>query len=464
MADDTRIEHDSMGDVEVPSDAYYGASTKRAMDNFAISGIRLPRRFLHALGRIKAGAARANAELGLLPGDIATAIHGAAVEVADGAFDEQFVVDVFQTGSGTSTNMNANEVIANRAAERLGARRGARDRVHPNDHVNLGQSSNDVIPTALHVSVVLALREDLDPSLGRLAERLEAKARELWGDVKTGRTHLQDATPIRIGQVFRGYASQIARCRQRLAAAADDLREVALGGTAVGTGLNTHPRFAALALADVSKALGFEFRESDDHVRSQSSIDDVVAASGALRTTAIAITKVANDIRFLASGPRCGLGEIAIPAVQPGSSIMPGKINPVIAESTVQACAQVLANDAAVVHCGLGGQFELNTMLPLAAHVTLQSIALLARAADNFGERCVAGVRATGAAAAAVERGLGLATALVPLVGYDRAAEIAKVAAATGATIREVAVRETELDEATLDAALDPIRMTGPGT
>ncbi len=462
MADDTRIERDSMGAVEVPADAYYGASTRRAMDNFPISGIRLPRRFLHALGLIKAGAARANAELGRLPDDLATAIHDAAMEVAEGAFDDQFVVDLFQTGSGTSTHMNANEVIANRAAERLGAGRGARERVHPNDHVNLGQSSNDVVPTALHVSAALAVHDDLGPALGRLSTRLDDAARRFHDDIKTARTHLQDATPIRTGQVFGAYASQVARSRRRVEVAATDLREVALGGTAVGTGLNTHPRFAALALAHVSRAVGFELREADDHVRAQSAIDDVVALSGALRGTAIAITKIANDVRLLASGPRCGLGELELPAVQPGSSIMPGKVNPVIAESTVQACAQVLANDTALVHCGLGGHFELNAMLPLAAHATLQSIALLARAADNFGSRCVDGIVSTGAGAAGVERGLGLATALVPLIGYDRAAEIAKIAAAEGATVREVATREAGLDADTLDAALDPFRMTRP--
>jgi len=460
MTDGNRIERDTMGAMEVPAEAYYGASTRRAQINFPISGTRLPRGFLAALGLIKWGAALANRDLGRIPPATAEAIAAAALEVHDGRHDDQFVVDVFQTGSGTSTNMNANEVIANRAAEILGAPRGSREIVHPNDHVNLGQSSNDVVPTAMHVSAVVALRGDLDPALARLERALRERSTALWDDLKPGRTHLQDATPIRIGQVFLGYAGRIERARRRIARAGDDLLEVALGGTAVGTGLNTHPEFAGRVLDAVSRRTGIPFRETDNHFRAQSAIDEILAASGAIRTAAVAVSRIADDLRWLASGPRCGLGEIAIPEVQPGSSIMPGKVNPVIAESTIQACAQAIADDAAIQQCAAGGAFELNTMLPLAAHATLRAIGLLARAAGNLAERCVSGVSATGRGAVTVERGLALATALVPIVGYDRAAWIAKEAARRGCTIREIVVETGEVEAERLDAVLDPRRMT----
>jgi fumarate hydratase class II len=451
-----------MGPIEVPEDAYYGASTARAVANFPVSNLRMPRRFLAALGTVKAAAAKANRDLHRLDSRIAKAVIQAADEVARGQLDDQFVVDVFQTGSGTSTHMNANEVIANRAAEILGAGRGARDVVHPNDHVNLGQSSNDVIPTALHVAAALALRDDLEPALERLEGRLTALAEATRDEVKIGRTHLQDATPIRFGQVFGGYSGRVSRVRARIARAREDLTEVALGGTAVGTGINTHSEFAARALAHVSRRTGLDFRETDDHVQAQSSIDVALAASACLRSAAVALHGIADDIRHLASGPRCGLGELALPEIQPGSSIMPGKVNPVIAESTVQACARVLGNDQSLVQCALGGQFELNTMLPLASHALLDSIDLLARSADNFGARCLDGLRVTGRGAELVERSLSLATALVPRLGYDRAAAIAKEAAASGRTVREVALAETDLDPGDVDALLDPLHMTRP--
>jgi fumarate hydratase class II len=458
----SRTERDSMGPVEVPEDAYYGASTMRAVHNFPISGLRFPRRFIRALGLIKGSAAEVNGELGLLEPRLAEAIVRAAQEVAEGRLDDQFVVDVFQTGSGTSTNMNANEVIANRAAELLGGQRGSR-LVHPNDHVNLGQSSNDVIPTAIHLSALLAIREELAPALSALRASLAAKAEELWPVIKTGRTHLQDATPIRLGQEFQGYAAQVARALRRLEKAAVELEEVALGGTAVGTGLNTHPLFAVRVCERLSAATGLPVRETDSHFQAQSSPDAVVGCSGALRAAATALLKIASDVSWLGSGPRAGLGELSLPEVQPGSSIMPGKVNPVIAEALIQVCAQVIGNDAAVAFAGQRSFFELNTMLPVAAYNLLQSIDLLAAAARNFAERCVDGLQATERGPELVEKGLGIATGLAPIIGYDAAAEIAREAAASGRTIREVAQERTELSEEELRRALDPASMTEPG-
>ncbi len=458
----TRIERDSMGEMEVPAAAYYGASTRRAVLNFPISGLRMPRRFLRALGWIKWAAACANRDLGLLDARRAEAIARAALEVADGTLDDQFVVDVFQTGSGTSTNMNANEVIANRAAEILGAGRGARDVVHPNDHVNLGQSSNDVIPTALHLGALLAIEEALLPAVRTLRGELEAKARELWDVLKTGRTHLQDATPVRMGQVFLGYAGQMERAERRLAHAREELSEVALGGTAVGTGINTHPDFARRACALLSEKAGIEIRETSNHFQAQATLDAIVEASGSVRTVAVSLLKIANDIRWLASGPRCGLGELALPEVQPGSSIMPGKVNPVIAEALIMASAQTFAADAAVLQAGEWGFFELNTMMPLAAHNLIQGVEVLGAAARNFAERCVRGTRATERGPELVEKGLAIATGLAPVVGYDQAAAIAKEAARSGRTIREVAREMTSLGEEELARALDPYRQTEP--
>jgi fumarate hydratase class II len=461
-ANRTRTERDSMGPVQVPEEAYYGASTMRAVLNFPISGLRFPRRFIRALGLIKRSAAEVNAELGLLESRLAEAIVRAAGEVAEGRLDDQFVVDVFQTGSGTSTNMNANEVIANRAAELLGGRRGSKV-VHANDHVNLGQSSNDVIPTAIHISALLTIREELVPALSALQASLAAKAQEFWPVVKTGRTHLQDATPIRLGQEFLGYAGQVERALRRLERAATDLEEVALGGTAVGTGLNTHPLFAARVCERLSAATGLAVRETDNHFQAQSSLDAVVGCSGALRAAAIALFKIANDVCWLASGPRAGLGELSLPEVQPGSSIMPGKVNPVIAEALIQVCAQVIGNDTTVALAGQRSFFELNTMMPVAGYNLLQSIELLAAGARNFAERCVNGLQATERGPELVEKGLGIATGLAPIIGYDAAAEIAKEAAGSGRTIREVAEERTELSDEDLRRALDPTSMTEPG-
>ena len=457
-----RIERDSMGEMEVPADALYGASTMRAVLNFPISNLRFPRTFIRALGLIKQSAARSNMALGLLDESVGNAIVAAAQEVIDGHLDRHFVLDIFQTGSGTSTNTNANEVIANRASQLLGGDLGSR-LVHPNDHVNMGQSSNDVIPTSIHLAAQLAIKEDLIPGLETLATELERKSEEFWPIIKTGRTHLQDATPVRLGQEFMGYAGQARYSIQRMRKAQEALVEVALGGTAVGTGVNTHPEFSARTCAFVSEAADVEIRESANHFQAQSSLDALVEASGELKTVAISLHKIANDIRFIASGPRAGLGEILLPEVQPGSSIMPGKINPVIAESVVQVVAQVVGNDAAVTLAGQGGYFELNTMMPVAAHNILESIALLSTSANNFADQCVKDIEATTVGPDMVEKGLMLGTALAPAIGYDAAAAIAKEAAATGATIREMAKVKTELSDDELDALLNPEGMTEPG-
>jgi len=458
----TRVERDSMGEMKVPEEAYYGASTQRAVLNFPISDLRIPSRMIRALGLLKWAAARTNMDLGLLDADKGEAIVRAAREVADGKHDAEFVVDVFQTGSGTSSNMNANEVIANRAAEILGAARGARDVVHPNDHVNAGQSSNDIIPTSIHLAALLAIREQLEPGLSILRSELEQKAEQFWDTIKTGRTHLQDATPIRMGQVFRGYAGQVERAQRRVERASEELAEVALGGTAVGTGINTHPEFSRRVCQLVSEDAGVTIRESENHFQAQATLDGVVAASGCLRTVAISLLKIANDIRFLASGPRTGLRELTIPEVQPGSSIMPGKVNPVIAESLIMVAGQVLAADQAIVQAGEWSYFELNTMLPLAGHNLVQSIELLGTASRNFAEKCIAGARVTEHGPEMVARGLAIVTGLVPLIGYDKAAAIAHEAAQTGQTVREVAEAETDLTPEQLDAGLDPFKMTEP--
>jgi fumarate hydratase class II len=451
-----------MGEMEVPADAYYGASTQRAVLNFPISGLRFNRQFIRALALIKMAAARVNADLGLLDAETAQVVETAAREVAEGKLDDHFPLDIFQTGSGTSTNMNANEVIANRAGELLGGERGSR-RVHPNDHVNMGQSSNDVIPTAIHVSALVAIEETLIPALQGLQATLSEKSREFWPIVKTGRTHLQDATPIRLGQEFLGYAGQIERGISRLRKAQAELSEVALGGTAVGTGVNTHREFAARVCAVLSRELGVPVRETENHFQAQNALDGVLEASGSVRTVAVSLRKIANDIRWLGSGPRAGIGELALPEVQPGSSIMPGKVNPVIAESLLQVCAQVIGCDAAVCHAAQDSYFEINLAMPVAAHNLLQAIDLLAAGALNFGERCVKGLQATEQGPAMVERGLMLATALAPAIGYDEAAAIAKEASKTGRTIREVAAERTSLSESDLDALLDREKMTEPG-
>jgi len=448
--------------MEVPEEAYYGASTQRAVLNFPISDATFPRSFIRALGLIKQGAAHVNETLGLLPAEKSRAIAEAAGEVADGKFDDEFVIDIYQTGSATSTNMNANEVIANRANELLGGARGGR-LVHPNDDVNMGQSSNDVIPTAIHVAALVSLVEELVPALSVLRGALEAKSQEFWPVIKTGRTHLQDATPIRLGQEFLGFAGQVSRGIKRLDAAISELSEVALGGTAVGTGINTHPEFARRVCDWLSDIIRVPVRETDNHFQAQSTLDGVVLTSGILRSLAISLMKIANDIRFFGSGPRAGLGELALPEVQPGSSIMPGKVNPVIAESLIQAGAQVIGNDAAVATAGQWGYFELNTMMPVAAYNLLRSISLLAAAAENFAVQCVRGLTATERGPQMVENGLAMATALAPEIGYDAAAQIAKEAAKRGATVRQVALDQGVLSAERLDQVLNPEDMTRPG-
>jgi fumarate hydratase class II len=455
-----RIERDSMGEVEVPRDALFGAQTRRALENFPISDLRKPRRFVEALGAIKLEAAVVNHELGLLDEELKDAIVQASEEVVEGELDNAFVLDVFQTGSGTSTNMNANEVISNRAIQLMGGEVGSKSPVHPNDHVNKGQSSNDVIPTAIHLAALVSIKGDLIPALEKLQGALDVKAREFDDVVKTGRTHLQDATPIRLGQEFQGYAGQIERGILRVRKAMDDLSEVALGGTAVGTGVNTHPEFASRVCERLSRRFGVEVRETENHFQAQSAMDGTVFASGALKTVAVSLMKIANDIRWLGSGPRAGIGEIALPEVQPGSSIMPGKVNPVIAESAAMVAAQVMGNDATITIAGQSGNFELNVMLPLIAYNLLQSLELLANAAENFTNQSVVGIQATERGPELVETGLMLATALAPEIGYDRAAEISKEAYKTGRTIREVAREKTDLSEEELDKLLDARKMT----
>jgi fumarate hydratase class II len=449
-----------MGEVEVPRNALFGAQTRRALDNFPISGIRFPRRFIEALGAIKLEAANVNHDLGGLDENLRDAIVSAAEEVVEGRLDNQFVLDIFQTGSGTSTNMNANEVISNRAVQILGGQIGSKDPVHPNDHVNRGQSSNDVIPTAIHLAALISIERDLLPALHKLRDALGDKAVEFDDVVKTGRTHLQDATPIRLGQEFFGYAGQIDRGIHRVEKACEDLAEVALGGTAVGTGVNTHPEFASRVCEKLSARFGVEVRETENHFQAQSAMDAAVFASGALKTVAVSLLKIANDVRFLGAGPRANLAEIALPEVQPGSSIMPGKVNPVIAESAAMVSAQVVGNDATVALAGASGNFELNVMLPVIAHNLLQSVELLASTAHNFTDQLVVGLQATDRGPALVEQGLMLATALAPEIGYDEAANVSKEAYKTGKTIREVARERTELSEEQLDDLLDARKMT----
>ena len=453
-----------MGEVQVPAAAYYGASTERARQNFPISELRLPRRFIRALAQIKGAAALVNAELGLLPTSLANPIQRAAEEVEEGKFDRDFVVDVFQTGSGTSTNTNANEVIANRANEILGQPLGARKPVHPNDHVNRCQSSNDVIPSTMQLAALVAIQEELLPALDFLLSSLEKKASEFMPVVKTGRTHLQDATPIRLGQEFQGYAGQVRRSLRRLRLAVEELSDLPLGGTAVGTGISAHPEFAARVCSHLQRRTGVAVRETDDHFQAQASLDSVLAAAGALRSTAVSLWKIGNDLRWFASGPRAGLGEITLPEVQPGSSIMPGKVNPVIIESLLMVVARVLGNDQTIMLAAQSGSiFELNLMMPVAAFCLLETIALLSASAQNLARQCVSGIQATDRGPRMVEEGLMLATALAPAIGYDAAAKIAKEALASGMGVREIARARTSLTAEELDRILDPARMTQPG-
>ncbi len=453
-----------MGKMPVPADAYYGAQTARAVENFPISKLRFPRRFIRALGLIKKHAAATNHALGRLPKNISDAIQKAAQEVIDGKLDGEFVVDIFQTGSGTSTNMNANEVIANRAIEIGGGKRGDRS-VHPNDHVNRGQSSNDVIPSAIHIAAVDGIVHDLIPALTELLAALVTKAREFDSILKIGRTHLQDATPIRLGQEFSGYAGQIEHAIGCLRKTEEFLDELALGGTAVGTGINTHLEFARRTIAGIAAETRLNLREAPNHFAAQGAIDALVDTSGALKAVAVSLIKIANDIRWLGSGPRCGLGELKLPATQPGSSIMPGKVNPVMCEMVIQVGAQVIGNDAAVTFAGTFGYFELNTMLPVAAHNLLQSIELLTSASRVFASRCIAGVEADREKCEGnIEQSLAMCTALAPVIGYDKAAKIAKVAYESGRTVREVALEMSGLDKRNLDNLLDARSQTEPGT
>ncbi len=460
-----RIETDSMGEMRVPAGAYWGAQTQRAVENFPISDLHFPRGFFRALGMIKMASARANIELGFLDKKLGEVIFQAAKEVMEGKLDDQFVVDIFQTGSGTSTNMNANEVIANRANEILGGKIGDKKPVHPNDHVNRGQSSNDVIPTCIHIAALEGIERDLLPALKKLQEALERKAKEFDPIVKIGRTHLQDATPIRLGQEFSGYATMVAHCVKRIENTRRHLSELAIGGTAVGTGINTHPKFAGLVVEKINEITGLNFEEAHNHFEAQGSKDAVVEASSALKTTAVSLMKIANDIRWLGSGPRCGIGEIVLPEVQPGSSIMPGKVNPVIAESLCQVAAQVIGNDATVTIGGLtGGNFELNVMMPVMTYSLLQSINLLASASAVFTEKCVSGIRANEERCVEmIERSLAMCTALSPRIGYDDAAKIAKEAYETGKTVREIAEKKRVLAKKELEEVLDPWSMTEPG-
>ena len=448
-----------MGEVRVPADALYGAQTQRAVENFPISGRRFGRRFIQALGRLKQAAAETNAELGFLSAEMGRAIAEAADEVADGRWDDHFPLDVYQTGSGTSTNMNANEVIAALAGRRLDG-----ERVHPNDHVNCGQSSNDVIPTAIHVSCRAALAEELIPALTRLRDALAEKARAFDGIVKSGRTHLMDATPVRLGQEFGGYAQQAAKGIERLERAGDEMAELALGGTATGTGINTHPEFARRAIARVSERYGIEFREAEDHFEAQGAKDACVSLAGALNTVAGSLMKIADDIRWLASGPTSGIAEIQLPAVQPGSSIMPGKVNPVMAEALMMACARVAGNAVAVTVAGQRGNFELNVMMPVVADALLESIHVLAGASSAFAARCVVGLEARAdRARELLERNPAVATALNAYVGYDKAAEVAKKAARESRSVRDVVEEMGLVAPGEIDRALDVRKMTEPG-
>lgn len=460
-----RIERDSMGEMQVPSDAYYGAQTARAAENFPISNLRFSRRFIAAMGLIKWAAAEASNKLGRLSDERRKLIQQAAQEVIDGKLDDQFVVDIFQTGSGTSTNMNANEVIASRANEIATGKRGGKDPVHPNDHVNMEQSSNDSIPTAMHISASLAIEQHLIPALEHLHKHLDAKAKEFDDIVKIGRTHLQDATPIRLGQELSGYAAQAAHAVARARRAIAALHELPLGGTAVGTGINSHPAFAKSAIAIISQKTGIAFVEAANHFEAQATKDGFVEAAGQIKTIAVSLTKIANDIRLLASGPRCGIGEISIPSTQPGSSIMPGKVNPVMSEMLLQVCARVIGNDAtiALAASALGSTYELNVMMPIMAHNLLESIELLGNAARVFADRCVSGLQANRERCEGlVEQSLAMCTSLAPAIGYDAAAAIAKEAFKTGKTVRQVALERNVLPADELDHALNARRMTQP--
>ena len=458
-----RKEKDSMGDMQIPDDAYYGAQTQRAVENFPISGITISKSMIQALGKIKRSAAIVNHELGLLDDDRKNAIVQAADEIIEGKFDSQFPVDIYQTGSGTSSNMNCNEILSNRASEIMGGKIGAKDPVHPNDHVNLGQSSNDVIPTAIHIAANTMLEEELIPALQNLANELDKKATAFSDIVKIGRTHLQDATPITLGQEFSGYAQMVKNGIKRIQNAQGFLSELALGGTAVGTGINTKAQFGTHMAKEITRFTGITFVEASNHFEAQGAQDAAVETSGALKTVAVSLSKIANDIRWLGSGPRAGLGELILPAVQPGSSIMPGKTNPVICEAMIQACAQVIGNDLAITIGGQGGVFELNLMLPLIAHNLTNSITILSNSTKVFTEKLITGLKANKEKCAGyIEGSLAMCTSLAPVIGYDKAADIAYKAYNSGKTVREIAIEENVLDKDKLNELLDPLSMTKP--
>ena len=458
-----RIERDSMGEVQVPEGAYYGASTQRAVDNFPVSDLRFGRTFIWAMGLLKASAAVVNRDMESVEAEKADAIIAAAEQVMNGDLDEHFVVDIFQTGSGTSTNMNANEVIANRATELLGGDLGSK-LVHPNDHVNAGQSSNDTIPTAIHVAAVAGIEANLLPALDRLGDALDAKAEEFDHILKSGRTHLMDATPVRLGQEFGGYAAQVRNGAHRVRKVLPELYELALGGTAVGTGINAPDGFPAATIAEMARRSGYTFVEAPNHFEAQAAKDGAVNASGALKTVAVSLFKIVNDLRWMSSGPRTGIAEIKLPSLQPGSSIMPGKVNPVIPEMMMQVAAQVIGNDAAITWGGANGNFELNVMMPLIAHNLLQSIDLLATASDIMTEKLIEGIEADAERAQwLLEQNVIIITALVPVIGYDKSAEVAKKAFAEGRGVREVALELGVLPEVELNAALDLRPMTEGG-
>ncbi len=453
-----RIEQDSMGEVKVPEDAYYGAQTQRARENFSISTLQFAPCFIRAIALIKKHAARVNSELQLLDAGLSKSIVTASQEVQEGKLDDQFVVDVFQTGSGTSTHMNVNEVIAGRANELLRGKRGGKSPVHPNDHVNLGQSSNDVIPSAVHVAALLEIRARLLPALELLHKELKEKSETFRHIRKIARTHLQDAVPMTLGQEFGGYARQAELGIERLRGVEQRLSELALGGTAVGDGLNTHPEFAPRVIASISQETGFAFREAKNHFEAQAAQDAVVETSGALKTIAVSLVKIANDVRWLGSGPRCGIGEITLPSLQPGSSIMPGKVNPVIPEMVLQVSAQVIGNDAAITQGGQAGNFELNVMLPVMAYNLIQSVQLLAGAAKALAEKCIRGIEANREKCASnLEQSLALATAFVPAIGYDKAASLAREAYEKNKSIREVALEKRVLPEAEIHKILNKL-------
>ena len=458
-----RLEKDSLGEMKVPVNAYYGAQTQRAVENFQISNLRFSYQFIQSLALIKKFSAKVNAQLGLLDKDIAEIIISVAEDIINGDYLSEFVIDIFQTGSGTSTNMNMNEVISNIAIEKIGGKKGYKNSVHPNDHVNLGQSSNDVIPTAIHIALTKSITFDLIPSLEILANALQKKSVEFDKVIKTGRTHLQDATPITLGQEFSGYCGQIQNGVEKLNDTLKWLSKVALGGTAVGTGINTHKDFARLVCKEIAKSTNLEIIETDNHFQAQSTIDAISGTAGVIKSLSLSIMKICNDIRWMGSGPRSGLGEVNLPAVAPGSSIMPGKVNPVIAESFLQVCAQIYGNCCAVELSAQTGNFELNVMLPVVAHNILESVEIMAKSAVNFSKKCIVGLEATELGPKSVHKSLSMVTALVPEIGYDLSAKIAQEAERTGKTVEEIAIEKTNLSPSKIKEILDPFKMINPG-